>query len=204
VTRAHVLDGGEGRDCERWCPGVSGAGHWRHHSRFHSRKRRAPNGTLGVEFDSLCRDCQQIQRNERKNEDRPYSLMRGRTADKAHRTHTSTEFFWTNMNWRALVPVVRAMMSPEGRCLSCGHAFDDEKDIQLDHIEPPRHPQDWAREHARNITPRCRNCNGSKLNKPFSQWLDEQENARVTNEAHRLNGVRPVPDRPVAQLSLFA
>jgi len=38
---------------------------WKHHSRFRSRQRKTPHGIVW-EFDPLCRDCEQIERNERR------------------------------------------------------------------------------------------------------------------------------------------
>jgi hypothetical protein len=46
-------------------------------------------------------------------------------------------------------------------------------------------PQDWAREHSRNIAFYCASCNRTKREKPYGVWLDEQEAARLANEKHR-------------------
>ena len=74
------------------------------------------------------------------------------------------------------------MMTSEGLCQGCGHPFVNERDIQLDHIEPPRSEKDWARLHTRNLRLACASCNGTKGKKVFSEWLDEQEGARLSNE----------------------
>jgi 5-methylcytosine-specific restriction endonuclease McrA len=91
---------------------------------------------------------------------------------------------WTNMNYQSLVPFMRAMMTEEGRCQNCGHHFLNERDIHLEHREAPRFPKDFARLHARNIGLLCAACNGRKGHKPFTEWLDEQEEARQSNEAN--------------------
>lgn len=85
------------------------------------------------------------------------------------------------MNYRALIPELRGLMTPEGLCKGCGHEFVNERDIQIEHIEPPRFAKDWARLHARNLRLCCGSCNRTKGQKPFSQWLDEQEGARLSN-----------------------
>jgi hypothetical protein len=85
------------------------------------------------------------------------------------------------MNFQALVPLLRAMMTDEALCLNCGHPFVNERDIQIEHREPPRHRQDWARLHARNLGFSCASCNRTKSNKPNDVWLDEQEGARLSN-----------------------
>jgi hypothetical protein len=78
---------------------------------------------------------------------------------------TTTEFFMTQMNYAALVSDMRAFMTDEGRCPSCGHAFRNERDIQIVHILPPRHAQDWARLHTGNIRFLCGSCNRTKAKK---------------------------------------
>ena len=184
------------RDCERHCPKC---GEWKHHSRFRSKRRKTRHG-LVTEFRRICKSCEQIERNENKNEDRPLALMRARTTSHAHRLGVPFHFLWVNMNWRARVPVFRAMQSPEGRCLDCGHRFENERDIQIEHREPPRHPQDWARQHTRNLGLGCKSCNGTKTDKPFAVWLDEQEDARLSNEAHRI-ATDPPPPAVAVQLT---
>src|SRR5262252_10436083 len=109
------------RPCERQCKGPCGA--WKHHSRFASRKRRRPNGTVWVEFNACCRDCEQKQRNEKKNADRPKAIIESRARVAASNAGVSFEFFWIQMNYRALVPMLRAMLTTEGQCQGCGHPF---------------------------------------------------------------------------------
>ena len=172
------------RPCERQC---RTCGEWKHHSRFHSRRRKtSPRVPVGkIEFDLDCFDCQQKARNERKNEDRPRAIIHARAVDHARKAGAPSGFFWTNLNYRALVPVFRAMLTDEGICASCGHPFDNERDIQIEHRAPPWHRQDWARLHARNLDIGCTNCNRRKSNRPYEQWLDDAEEARLSNEHDR-------------------
>jgi hypothetical protein len=199
-----MLNKPDPRPCERFCPTCQ---QWKHHSRFASRKRVAkPIGLATVHFDPICRDCQQRERNERKNDDRPKAIIENRAAERASKAGVPKAFFMVNMNWNSLIPEFRAMMSGEGRCTSCGHPFLHERDIQLEHREPPRSPTDWARHHARNIGIFCASCNNPKRNKPYAQWLDEQEECRLSNEAAGslppgAVSVAPVPG--VVQGSLF-
>jgi len=104
------------------------------------------------------------------------------------------------MNYRALVPALRAMMTDEGICTSCGHPFLNERDIQIEHIEPPRFVEDWARLHARNLRLACGSCNRTKGQKPYAVWLDEQEGARLSS----LGGRRTDKTMTVVGLPLFA
>jgi hypothetical protein len=132
-------------------------------------------------FRALCRDCEQIERNEKKNEDRPFATIRQRAATGARKAGVSLEFMWIQMNYRALVAPFRASLTDEGLCLGCGHKPLNERDVQIEHLEPPRHRQDWARLHTRNTRLTCGSCNRTKSAKVFSQWLDEQEGARISN-----------------------
>jgi hypothetical protein len=150
----------------------------------------------------VCRDCEQKARNEKKNADRPLAIIQaraGRAATKAGRTR---EFFWTQMNYRSLVPVLRALMTPDGLCTACGHDFVNERDIQIEHIEAPRSDKDWARLHARNLRFSCGSCNQTKGAKPFAQWLDEQEGARLSNLEQPSAGFEDAAPF-TTQLSLF-
>jgi 5-methylcytosine-specific restriction endonuclease McrA len=172
------------RPCERRCKPVSqgGCGEWKHYSRFHSWKdKRRSNSTIAVQFSPLCRDCEQRIRNEKKNADRPLAIIENRARAMAVKVGESFEFVWIQLNYRSLVPLMRAMMTPEGLCQGCGHDFVNERDIQIEHLEPPRIARDFARQHTRNLRLFCGSCNGTKGKKPFAVWLDEQEGARLSN-----------------------
>jgi hypothetical protein len=95
-----------------------------------------------------------------------------------------------DMNYQSLVPVLRTLMTEDGLCQCCGHAFLNERDIQIEHLEPPRFYNDWARLHTRNLRLACGSCNSGKSGKAFVQWLDEQEEARLSNLAHPSVSVR--------------
>lgn len=131
-----------------------------------------------------CKDCEQKQRNLKKNKDRALYIIKNRARHHGIKDNLGFDFMWVNMNWQSLVPIFRAMMTDEGLCTNCGHPFLNERDIQIEHREPPRFPKDLARIHARNIGLFCDACNKTKGNKPFSQWLDEQEQARLSNEVN--------------------
>jgi len=191
-SMAYNLSSENARPCERLC---AKCGLWKHFSRFRSRKRNFPHGSMW-EFNLNCRDCELIERNEKKNEDLAKAIIDNRAGHTARKLGVTKQFMLVNMNYNALTPVLRAMMSAEGRCLSCGHPFDHQRDIQLEHREPPRSDHDWARHHARNIGIFCQSCNGTKGDKRYDEWLDEQEEARLSNEIHRSNP-------PDDQLSLF-
>lgn len=108
----------------------------------------------------------------------------------------TTEFFWTQMNYNSLVEVLRALMSKKGICQGCGHAFVNERDIQIDHRDPPRHQHDWGRLHARNLCFLCASCNNTKGAKPSLTWLDEQEGARLSNLDYRDEPAAVFDDEP--------
>ena len=186
------------RPCERKCLECS---EWKHHSRFRSFERtdRRRHSTVSpiIGFHPRCRDCEQKLRNEKKNADRPRAIIEQRARAAATKYGKSFEFFWIEMNYQSLVPVLRALMTPEGLCQGCGHKFVNERDIQIEHIEPPRHDHDWARLHAGNLRLFCGSCNRKKGNKAFDQWLDEQESARISN-------LKNPTEAPLDDLPLFA
>ena len=181
---------------ERFCPQCKQS---KHHSRFRSRKRD-PHGSMWVEFNLLCKSCEKINRIEKKNEDRATHIVEERAGAHARKAGVPKSFFLVDMNYQALTPFLRAMMGTDARCLCCGHEFEGEPDIHIEHREPPRHRQDWARLHARNLSLACASCNGDKINKPYAVWLDEEEDERLSNERHPT--VDPLSERP-HQLYLF-
>ena len=99
----------------------------------------------GLDLAPFVGIASKAERNEKKNADRPLAIIEQRAKSAATKADISFEFFWMQMNYRALVPVLRAMMTSEGLCLGCGHKFLNERDIQIEHLEPPRFETDWAR-----------------------------------------------------------
>jgi len=168
------------RPCERHCEGP--CGRYKHHSRFRSWRNLRCRTESQIRFSPVCKDCEQTVRNEKKNADRPRAIIEKRARTAAQKAGTSLEFFMVEMNYRSLVPILRALMTPEGLCQSCGHDFVNERDIQIEHCEPPQHPQDWARLHTRNVRLFCASCNNSKGKKPYSKWLDDEEERRLSNK----------------------
>jgi hypothetical protein len=171
------------RPCERECKGP--CGRWKHYSRFRSWVDSRVHVNSGRVFSPICKACEQTERNERKNEDRPFAIMRKRAQTHASKYGVTTEFMWITMNYQSLVPIFRALCSAEGLCNSCGHKFDDEKDVQLEHRCPPRRLNDYARLHARNIGIYCSSCNNGKKAIPYDEWLDKEEDIRLSNESGR-------------------
>jgi hypothetical protein len=174
------------------CPeDKGGCGHWKHHSRFRSKSGVGPNST---KFATLCKDCELEEKHKRKNEDRALWIVTERTRYYARKYGLSFDFMFKEMNFQSLVPGMRAMMTPEASCTNCGHAFDSEPDIQFDHNSPPRHDNDYARIHARNITLRCASCNGGKSDTPYDDWLDQEEMRRLSNKANPYLAKLEMPD----------
>jgi hypothetical protein len=89
----------------------------------------------------------------------------------------------TEMNYQALVPVIQGLMNG-GLCQGCGQPLLGEGDIQVDYIEPPRHPRDWTRLHTQNLVWFCSACCSRRTGKSFGQWRDDEWAA---SEARRKN-----------------
>jgi len=106
--------------------------------------------------------------------DRARAMIERRADVRARQLHTTKGYILRDLNWAALTPVLRALLTPEARCLDCGCPFVDATGITIDHLEPPRYFQDWAREHARNIAFVCRSCNAMKQRKTLAIWLEER------------------------------
>jgi hypothetical protein len=183
------------RPCERKC---TQCGEFKHHQRFRSYKKTHRGDTYTcLQFKPICRDCEQINRNKRKNLDRPKALFDDRVARWARDLSCPKEFLLVNMNWNALLPELRTHMQRDandtiiGTCRCCGHTFLNEHDIQLEHREPARSNTDWARHHARNMGFFCASCNRTKWKKNYTQWLDEQEEARISNDKDRSTNLQP-------------
>jgi len=170
------------RPCERLCRECQ---LWLHFSRFRTFRDSRCSAKSEIRFASVCKACEQKERNEEKNTDRPKAIIEARAATRARELGVPKAFLLVNMNWNVLVPYLRAAMGG-ALCLDCGHAFVNERDVQIEHREPPRSDGDWAREHASNIALACGSCNRSKGSKTFASYLDDKEAARLSNERYRL------------------
>lgn len=166
-------------------------GLWLHHSRFRSTQdnRRNSHGTVTV-FRAECRTCEQTRRTDEKNLDRASALVESRAAQRARYLGVTLEFMLEDMNWKSLIPIVRAALEyPDFLCPNCGHPPLHERDTQIEHRAPPRPGQrpDFAREHARNIAISCGSCNNTKNNKDYEPHLDAMEDARLSVAAYYAN-----------------
>jgi hypothetical protein len=160
---------------------------------------------LSTKFRRFCKSCEQIVRNEEKNQDRAAAIMLGRARERAHALGVPRDFMWINMNWESLVKDLRVRMVPGAKCNACGHEYLNERDIQIEHRAPPRFERDWARERAENIALICGSCNAAKRATAYDTHLDAQEDARLSNEAHGHQQIAGVLDAPAfEQLALFA
>lgn len=151
-------------------------------------------------FNRLCKACEQIKRNQRKSDDRARSVIEDRAGERARYIGRSKEFLLDDMNWEKLIHWMRSEMLPGARCPVCNHHYLNSRDIQIDHVLPPRFKGDWAREHVGNLRLICQSCNVAKGKKDFAVSLDDQEAARVSNERSRDGDTAQY--RP-AQLDLF-
>lgn len=194
------------------------AGHdqWHHHSRFNRRQRQTPEGPIW-HYDPNCKLWIQTQRVASKHEDEALRIVENRAKRiiaEANRVSdvpkVGIDFVMGALNYKSLVPMVRATLvwGDECVCPNCASGYD--KPVEFDHREPPRHPRDWARLHARNIGPLDRECNGSKNDMPYGAWLDLEEDKRLSAQAHNTrlatNGLvlSSPPPAPVPKMqSLF-
>jgi hypothetical protein len=143
---------------------------------FNGRWRDSPNGTVW-EFDTSCRFHQETKRHQDKSENLALHILTRRADDLARKTHTSRQWILHDKRgpcWIRLLPLLDAFLRQHAGCLNCGRPFEGTRDVQFDHIHPPRFPDDWARHHARNIRILCGSSNNGKRQKDDDVWIDEQ------------------------------
>lgn len=185
------------RDGRLWCPSC---GTWLHYSKF-SPAKQSCDGTTTT-FRRQCRACEQSERDDRKNENR--ALLKITASARSHARHwnvTADELLF-DLGWAQLEDWVAAAIGGKAKCINCLHSFLGPDDVQIDIRDPVRHADDTARMHVRNVGPLCRSCNIRKSGKPYSQWLDEEEQARQSVMA-RYTETRLIPDGP-GQGKLFS
>lgn len=196
-----------------------GHGEWHHHGRFQDHK--AADGSI-CRYDLDCKLFQQTKRVEAKNVDLARATVEGRAKEivrKANEWAKATgeqkinlEFVMYNLNYRSLIPMVRAYLvwGEESLCPNCGSPYDSKSTLHFDHREPPRNPRDWARLHARNIGPLDKECNTPKNDMAYAKWLDVEETKRLNAEEYNRRLAEPggqiFNDRPAppgGQMDLF-
>lgn len=128
-----------------------------------------------------CRLAEQTIRDHGKEFDPARYAIEGRAkslaADlsKALGNTISYKFVLIELNWRGLVPIMRALLSPDGLCLNCGRHRDGTRNLHIEHRCPPIHVADWPAQHARNLWIACGGCNGSKGRHDANrEWLERE------------------------------
>jgi len=135
------------------------------------------------EYDPECKLCQQTNRVKIKHDDPAKALLIRRADHIARDNGFTRQFVLEDLNYWSKLPELRGMLTHEGLCPNCGHEYDGERDVQLDHREPPRYRGDLARLHARNVAILCGSCNNTKRSMDYADWLDDQEQARLSANA---------------------
>lgn len=175
----------EWRDDQIYCVGCEA---WHHHSRFKRRQRKTPHGYVW-EYDGECKLYQQTKRVEQKNADPARAIVEKRASEIVRKANKvpgepkiTLEFVMADLNYQSLVPMVRAFQAWPAECFcpNCGSPYNQMSTFHYDHREPPRDPRDWARLHARNIGPLDRECNCSKGDMAYGEWLDLEEDKRLS------------------------
>jgi 5-methylcytosine-specific restriction endonuclease McrA len=95
------------------------------------------------------------------------------------------------LNRRALIPILRALLGPDGLCLNCGYHQTEAKQYEIEHRFPPRSMTDWPAQHARNLWLSCPGCNRRKgsdcadrdwLESEQRKWMIDREWSRHAGE----------------------
>lgn len=189
----------ERRNDRLFCPGCK---QWLHYSRFSPLEKC--NGTV-TRFRPKCRVCEQSERDDRKNESRALVKIERSARSHARDWDVTADELLYDLGWAELEDWVQASIDGKAKCINCLHPFLGPDDVQIDIRDPVRSPADRARMHVRNVGPLCRSCNNRKKHKAYSDWLDEEEHARLAVIARYDTPAQPQLDgEPVeGQLPLF-
>lgn len=128
-----------------------------------------------------CRLAQQTIRDAAKERDPGGSAIIGRAKEHARNLSralgqtVSYQFVLVELNWDALIPIMRALLGPDGKCLNCRRHQGDPRRYHIEHRIPPQNVTDWAAHHARNLWIACGGCNCRKgRNDADRAWLEAE------------------------------
>ena len=129
-----------------------------------------------------CRLAEQTIRDHDKDADPARSAIEGRAKEhaghlsKAVRSTIGYKWVLIELNWRGLIPIMRAMLSPDGRCLNCAKHWSDPKKLHIEHRVPALGITDYAGHHARNLWIACEGCNWDKgRHDNDREWIEREQ-----------------------------
>ena len=105
-------------------------------------------------------------------------LIRQRASAHARVYGCTSTFLLYDLGWFKLEPLLAATLESR-HCLDCGATIERERDVQIEHREPYRDRDDWARHHVRNLTLVCHRCNGGKGGESYAAYLDRRWEAQL-------------------------
>jgi hypothetical protein len=128
-----------------------------------------------------CRLAEQTIRDHGKEADPARYAIEGRAKQlagdlsKALGNTIGYRFVLIELNWGALVPIMRALLAPDGICLNCGRHRSTCRELHIEHRIPVVHIADWPAQHARNLWIACAGCNIEKgRNDADRDWLERE------------------------------
>jgi hypothetical protein len=147
---------------------------------WHSYK--TADGSVRRLPDRNCNLANRTIRDHGRESDPARYAIEGRAKDlagdlsKALGNSVSYHFVLVELNWRALIPIMRALLAPDGLCLNCGRHQDATRKLHIEHRVPVLNILDWAAQHARNLWIACGGCNGEKgRNDADREWLEKEQ-----------------------------
>ncbi|HKE76649.1 MAG TPA: hypothetical protein VKB57_23730 [Acidimicrobiales bacterium] len=168
------------RDGRAWC---------RHHGRWEPVEdfdwAKAKVGTDPTQPSRIpkpdCRLAEQTIRDHGREADPARFAIEGRAKSfagelsKALGNTIGYHFVLIELNWRALTPIMRALLAPDGLCLNCGRHRQAARHLHIEHRIPPLCLADWPAQHARNLWIACGGCNVEKgRNDADRAWLERE------------------------------
>ena len=131
---------------------------------------------------SNCRLAEQTIRDHGKEADPARAAIEGRAKQFARELSNALghsigyRFVLVELNWQALIPIMRALLGPDGLCLNCGKHRATARELHIEHRLPPQKTTDWPAQHGRNLWIACGGCNGEKARSDADRpWLEREQ-----------------------------
>jgi 5-methylcytosine-specific restriction endonuclease McrA len=172
-------------DGKAWCS---------HHAKyeqvedFNWHSHQTADGSVGRIPKANCRLAEQTIRDHGKEADPARHAIESRAKEyardlsKALGRTISYTFVLVELNRRALIPIMRALLSPDGLCLNCGRHRHGARELHIEHRVPPLTLVDWPAQHARNLWIACAGCNVEKgRNEANREWLEQEHRKWITD-----------------------
>lgn len=141
---------------------------WTTHQSGHTGVTRLPRPN--------CKLAEQTIRDHGRESDPAKTAIEGRAKKHARLIRAGYKWVLIELNWQALIPIMRALLGADGLCLNCGRHRPSATELHIEHRVPPEGPDDWPAQHARNLWIACEGCNLEKgPSESDRTWLEREQ-----------------------------